>query len=51
MPHADRYGMRLLGEVDWAMGEGFSAAVRGGYQARLFTAGGPSAGVTLRYAF
>jgi hypothetical protein len=51
MPHADQYGMRLLGEVDWAIGEGFSAAVRGGYQARLFTAGGPSAGVTLRYAF
>jgi hypothetical protein len=51
MPHADHYGMRLLGEVDWAIGEGFSAAARGGYQARLFTAGGPSAGVTLRYAF
>ncbi len=51
MPHADQYGMRLLGEVDWAIGEGFSAAARGGYQARLFTAGGPSAGLTLRYAF
>ncbi len=51
MPHADQFGVRLLGEVDWAMGAGFSAAVRGGYQARLFTAGGPSGGLTLRYAF
>jgi hypothetical protein len=51
MPHADQYGVRLLGEIEWAVGGGFSAAARGGYQARLFTAGGPSAGVALRYAF
>jgi hypothetical protein len=51
MPHADQYGVRLLGEIEWAVGGGFSAAARGGYQARLFTAGGPSAGLTLRYAF
>lgn len=51
MPHADHYGVRLLGEIDWALTSGFSVAARGGYQARLFTDGGPSAGLTLRYAF
>ncbi len=51
MPHAEHFGVRLLGEIDIAPGAGFSFALRGGYQARVFTAGGPSAGLTLRYAF
>jgi hypothetical protein len=51
MPHAEHFGVRLLGEVDIAPGAGFGFALRGGYQARVFTAGGPSGGLTLRYAF
>jgi hypothetical protein len=51
MPHAEHFGVRLLGEVDVAPGAGFGFALRGGYQARVFTAGGPSGGLTLRYAF
>ena len=51
MPHADNYGVRLLAEVTGQLGQGFSAAVRGGYQARVSTGGGPSAGATLGYAF
>jgi hypothetical protein len=51
MPHADDYGVRLLGEVTSQLGSGFSAALRGGYQARVSTGGGPSAGATLGYAF
>ena len=51
MPHADNYGVRLLGEVTGELGSGFSAALRGGYQARVSTGGGPSAGATLGYAF
>jgi hypothetical protein len=51
MPHADDYGVRLLGEVTGQLGGGFSAALRGGYQARVSTGGGPSAGGTLGYAF
>jgi hypothetical protein len=51
MPHAEHFGVRLLGELDIAPGAGFGFALRGGYQARVFTAGGPSAGLTLRYAF
>jgi hypothetical protein len=51
MPHADDYGVRLLGELTGDLGSGFSAALRGGYQARVSTAGGPSAGATVGYAF
>jgi len=51
MPHADDFGVRLLGEVTGDLGAGFSASVRGGYQARVSTGGGPSAGATLGYAF
>jgi hypothetical protein len=51
MPHADDYGVRLLGEVTGQLGLGFSAALRGGYQARVSTGGGPSAGATVGYAF
>jgi hypothetical protein len=51
MPHADNYGVRLLGEITGQLGRGFSASLRGGYQARVSTAGGPSAGGSLGYAF
>jgi hypothetical protein len=51
MPHADNYGVRLLGEVTDQLGQGFSIALRGGYQARVSTGGGPSAGGTLGCAF
>ena len=50
MPHAKNYGVRLLGEVAIDVGRGFAAALRGGYQARLATSGGPSGGATLSYA-
>ena len=51
MPHADNYGVRLLGELTGQLGQGFSASLRGGYQARVATGGGPSAGGSLGYAF
>ena len=51
MPHADSYGVRLVGQVGVDLGSGFSVAARGGYQARKSTSGGPSAGGTLSYAF
>jgi hypothetical protein len=50
-PHANNFGVRLLGEVAVALGRGFSTAVRGGYQARLYTEGGASAGGAVSYAF
>jgi hypothetical protein len=51
MPHADKLGVRLLGEVTGQLGSGFSASLRGGYQARVATSGGPSGGASLNYAF
>jgi hypothetical protein len=51
MPHAADYGVRLIGEVNAELGAGFRAGLRGGYQARRFTDGGPSVGGTLAYAF
>jgi len=51
MPHADELGVRLLGEASAQLGAGFVVAVRGGYQAREASAGGPGAGVSLAYAF
>ncbi len=51
MPHADRYGVRLLGELGLALGAGWSLAARAGYQARLATSGGPSLGASMAYAF
>lgn len=50
-PHANNFGVRLLGEVAVDLGGGFTGAVRGGYQARLYTEGGASAGGTVSYAF
>ncbi len=51
MPHANKFGVRLLGEIGYDLGDGFSVGVRGGYQARKSTSGGPSFGGTLAYAF
>jgi hypothetical protein len=51
MPHADTYGVRLLGEVAIDLGQGFSVALRGGYQARRSTSGGAAGGGTLSYSF
>ncbi len=50
-PHANNFGVRLLGEIGLDVGGGFTLAARGGYQARLFTEGGASAGGTLAYSF
>ncbi len=51
MPNADRYGVRLLAEVDVEIGGGFSAQINGGYQARRAASGGPGigGGVTLDF--
>lgn len=51
MPHADKYGVRLIGQIGVNLGHGFELAARGGYQARKSTSGGPSGGGTLSYAF
>jgi hypothetical protein len=51
MPHADRYGVRLLGEMRYDLGSGFNVGFRGGYQARMSTGGGPSGGAIVAYAF
>jgi hypothetical protein len=51
MPHADKYGVRLIGQIGVNLGQGFTVAARGGYQARKSTSGGPSGGGTLSYAF
>jgi hypothetical protein len=51
MPHADRAGVRLLGEIGVGLGAGFRLDVRGGYQARTFERGGPTIGGGLAYAF
>lgn len=51
MPHAEAFGVRLLGEVGANLGRGFVASVRGGYQARKSTSGGPAFGGSLGLAF
>lgn len=51
MPHADRAGVRLLGEVGIDVGKGLRIDLRGGYQARTFNRGGPTLGGGLGYAF
>ena len=50
-PHANKFGVRLLGELGVDVGGGFSIAARGGYQARLYTEGGASGGGTVAYSF
>ncbi|MDC3952215.1 hypothetical protein KEG38_21040 [Polyangium jinanense] len=51
MPNAETYGVRLIGEVGIALGRGFSVQLRGGYQARRSTSGGPGFGGSVLYAF
>ena len=51
MPHAESFGVRLLGDVSVDIVRGFSATLRGGYQARRSTSGGPAFGGTLNMAF
>jgi len=51
MPHADKFGVRLIGEVAVDVGAGVQLSARGGYQARVFTEGGPSVGLGGGYAF
>jgi hypothetical protein len=41
----------LIGEVAYDFGNGFAAALRGGYQARVSTEGAPSAGAQIAYSF
>jgi hypothetical protein len=51
MPHASNAGVRLLMDLGYDLGAGFRVTVRGGYQARTFASGGPSAGGSITYAF
>lgn len=51
MPHADTAGVRLAGDLRVDLGAGFGLGVRGGYQARAFASGGPSAGLSALYSF
>jgi hypothetical protein len=51
MPHAETAGVRLLAETGLALGAGFRATARGGYQARSFDQGGPTIGGGVSYAF
>jgi len=51
MPNAESFGVRLSGEVGIALGRGFGVQVRGGYQARRSTSGGPGFGGSVSYAF
>jgi hypothetical protein len=51
MRHAPTAGVRLLGEAGIGLGYGWMLTLRGGYQARTFNSGGPSAGGGLAYAF
>jgi hypothetical protein len=51
MPNADSAGVRLLLDLGFDLGAGFSLVARGGYQARSFASGGPAAGGSLSYAF
>jgi len=51
MPHATSAGVRLLLDLGFDLGAGFALTLRGGYQARTFSSGGPAAGGALSYAF
>lgn len=51
MPNARTFGVRLLAELSFKISDGFSAQVRGGYQARKFDSGGPGVGGSLSYSF
>jgi len=51
MPHGSTTGVRLLLDLGFDLGKGFSLTLRGGYQARSFASGGPAAGGSFTYAF
>jgi len=51
MPHAETFGVRLLGDASLAIWRGLGASIRGGYQARKSTSGGPTAGASLWLGF
>jgi len=51
MPHAERFGVRLLTEARYDAGRGFGLGFVGGYQARVATSGGPTVGLSGSYAF
>jgi len=51
MPHAESFGVRLLAEAGASLGGGFGVGVRGGYQARRSTSGGPGVGGYASLAF
>lgn len=49
MPHADHFGVRLLGELAASVAPGVRVGVRGGYQARKFDSGSASFGALFAY--
>jgi hypothetical protein len=51
MPHAENFGLRLLGEAKVSIGHSVEIGLRGGYQARQSVSGGPSLGGTFGLAF
>jgi hypothetical protein len=51
MPHANRFGVRLLTEARYDAGQGFGVGLLAGYQARVATSGGPTLGLSGSYAF
>jgi len=51
MPHAEQFGVRLLADASITLGRGFGLWLRGGYQARKSTSGGPAAGLGLSLGF
>jgi len=51
MPHANRFGVRLLTEARFDAGQGFGLGLLAGYQARVATSGGPTVGLSGSYAF
>lgn len=51
MPHAERFGVRLLADGLIQIGHGFALGLRGGYQARVSRSGGPTLGATVQLGF
>ncbi len=51
MPHAENFGLRLLGEAKVTIGHSVEIGLGGGYLARLSVSGGPSLGGTFGLAF
>ncbi len=49
MPHANKFGVRLLGETTVKVAPGVRVGLRGGYQARKFDSGGASFGALFAY--